>query len=318
MAHVEKPLYKVVDSKLHSVSDEKIKSLYCFIPWNQDSYQYSYLLYEQEKEMEYRESCFRSLKRRDAFLTHPVSSLICPHQRLKAPLISIVIPLFNRSQFIGKAIDSVLKNTWKNFEIIIVDNGSSDDSVEVVKSYMRGKNIRLFSNDRNNIARALNLGVKMAKGKYICELGSDDLYTPKTLEILFSYMESNPNCALGVSYYDRIGPYDEPLPDFGVIKHSEYDRNNLIRTDGVGAARIWHRCILEELGGFDEDNLGNYGEDYDLQLKVSEKYEILRIPLVLYHYRKHSENTDKTIDFKTRHFKKNPSEKSGDFKKTDY
>ncbi len=304
IAHVEKPLYKLVYPKLHSALDDKTKSLYCFIPMNQDSHRYSYLLYNQEKETEFSETCFRSLKRRNAFLTHPFSPLICPHRNLKGPLISVVIPLFNRSQFVGKAIESVLKSTYKNFEIIIVDNGSSDGSVEVVKRYLGENNVRLCLNDRNNIARALNLGSRMAKGKYISELSSDDLYTPRTLEILFSYMESNPNCALGVSYYDRIGVDDEVLPNFGVIKHLEYNRNNLIRTDGIGAARIWHRCVLEELGGFDEDNLGNYGEDYDLQLKVSEKYEILRIPHVLYHYRKHSGNTEKIFDFKTRYVKK--------------
>ena len=79
---------------------------------------------------------------------------------------------------------------------------------------------------------------------------------------------------------------------------------NLLRTDGVGHARIWHRCALERLGGFDEDHLGNYAEDYDLQLKLSERYEVLRIPHVLYRYRMNHKKPGENIDYCERHAKK--------------
>jgi glycosyltransferase involved in cell wall biosynthesis len=216
----------------------------------------------------------------------------------------VIIPLYNRAEYIGRAIESVLNGAWKDFEIIIVDNGSSDGSVGAVEKYLNEGNIMLLKIEVNNTAGALNLGIRHARGKYICQLDSDDLYTPETLGALYSYMESNPGSALGVSYYDCIGPDDQALAEYGVVRHPEYDRNNLIRTDGLGAARIWHRCVLEELGGFDEENLGSYGEDYDLALKISEKYDILRIPYVLYRYRMNHKRAEEKTDYLMRHAKK--------------
>jgi GT2 family glycosyltransferase len=88
------------------------------------------------------------------------------------------------------------------------------------------------------------------------------------------------------------------------VKHEEYDRNNILRTDGVGAARIWRRTVLEEMNGFDEINLGSYAEDYDIVLRVTEKYDILRIPYVLYHYRINHKEIGEEADYILRHEKK--------------
>lgn len=265
---------------------------------------YSYIHYNEEEEGEYREACYRSLRRRSAFLTRDSVSLRCNHKITGDPQISVVIPLYNRVEYIGRTIESVLSSEWKGFEIIIVDNSSTDGSLGAAEEYLKLGNIILLKNEINNTAGALNLGIRHARGKYICQLDSDDLYTPDALGTMYSYMESNPGFALGVSYYDCIGPDDRLLPEFGVVKHLEYDRNNLIRTDGVGAARIWHRCVIEEMNGFDEINLGSYAEDYDLVLKVSEKYDILRIPYVLYRYRMNHKRTGEEAEYIIRHAKK--------------
>jgi len=123
-------------------------------------------------------------------------------------------------------------------------------------------------------------------------------------------MQSHPGFALGVSYYDWIGPDDGVLEEYGIVKHEEYDRNNILRTEGVGAARIWRRSVLDEMGGFDETGLGSYAEDYDLVLRVSEKYDILRIPYVLYHYRINHKEDGEEADYVLRHEKKTRARKS--------
>ncbi len=304
ITRVEELLYKVTNNVSEARSNDPVKPLYCYIPSNDNPQNYSYLQYNHEEEKEYRESCFGSLKRRGAFLTHSSIPVECNHGDTNGPQVSVIIPLYNRAEYIGGAIESVLNGAWKDFEIIIVDNGSSDGSVGAVEKYLNEGNITLLKIKATNTAGALNLGIRHARGKYICQLDSDDLYTPKTLGTLYSYMESNPGSALGVSYYDCIGPDDQALAEYGVVRHPEYDRNNLIRTDGLGAARIWHRCVLEELGGFDEENLGSYGEDYDLALKISEKYDILRIPYVLYHYRMNHKRAEEKTDYLMRHAKK--------------
>lgn len=306
----EKHLYSLINGYNRTPRFELMKPIYCYLPPKQNYFKESYLNYTEEKEKEFRDACIRSLERRGSLLTDSFHPLDCPHNDKGNPILSVLIPLYNRADYIGKAVDSVLNGTFQDYEIIAVDNGSADGSIEEVKKYTSNGNITLLHSDSKNTARALNLGLRHAKGKYICQLDSDDLYTPETLETLYSYMESNPDCALGVSYYDHIGPHGKTLQEFGIIKHLEYDRNNLLRTDGIGAARIWHRCVLEELGGFDEVNMGSYAEDYDLELKLSEKYRVLKIPHVLYHYRVYHKQADEEVDYTVRHQKKTFARKS--------
>jgi len=305
----EKYLYSLMNG--HNVPRyELMKPIYCYNPPNQNYFRESYLNYTKETEQEFRDACVRSLKRRGSLLADSFHTLDFTHNDTACPVLSVLIPLYNRADYIGKAIDSVLAGAFQDYEVIVIDNGSTDGSIEEVEKYTTDSNVRLIHSDSRNTARALNLGIREAKGKYVCQLDSDDLYTPETLEKLYSYMQSNPDCALGVSYYDHIGPRDETLVEFGIIKHLEYDSNNLLRTDGLGAARIWHCCVLEELGGFDEVNMGSYAEDYDLELKLSEKYKVLRIPHVLYHYRIYHKQTDEEVDYSVRHRKKTFARKS--------
>jgi len=271
-----------------------------------------YTSYTPEKEAEFREACYASLKRRGAFLTQrpapaPSGKSLTPD----GPGISVVIPLYDREKYIGRTIESVLESEWKRYEIIVVDNGSTDGSFEAASKYISKGDITVLRCEvARNTAAALNTGIRRARGKYICQLDSDDLYTPDALSIMYDYMESNPGYALGVSYYDWIGPDDDVLEEYGIVQHEEYDRNNILRTDGVGAARIWRRAVLEEMNGFDETGLGSYAEDYDLVLRVIEKYDILRIPHVLYHYRINHKETGEEADYILRHERKTFARKS--------
>jgi GT2 family glycosyltransferase len=101
---------------------------------------------------------------------------------------------------------------------------------------------------------------------------------------------------LGISYYSLIDAEGNDLPEFGVIKHLEYGRNNILRVDGAGAVRVWRKSAMLEFGGFDEKKLCDYGEDYDLVLKVGEKYRVDRVHEVLYKYRRHPDNSDAKRD----------------------
>lgn len=272
----------------------------------------SYTHYTPEKEAEFRETCYASLKRRGAFLAQraasaPSGKSLTPD----GPEISVVIPLYNREKYIGQTIESVLESEWKRYEIIVVDNGSTDGSFEAASRYIGTGYVSVLRSEvSGNTASALNTGIRHARGKYICQLDSDDLYSPDALSIMYDYMESNPGFALGVSYYDHIGPDGNVLEGYGIVKHEEYDRNNILRTDGVGAARIWRRSVLDEMNGFDEVGLGSYAEDYDLVLRVTEKYDILRIPYVLYHYRINHKEDGEEAYYILRHEKKTLARKS--------
>jgi glycosyltransferase involved in cell wall biosynthesis len=174
-----------------------------------------------------------------------------------------------------------------------VDNCSTDHGAEVVQAWAaRDPRVRLLVNDRNVIARALNLGVRHATGRYVAQLDSDDEYMPRTLAAAVGGLEANPTWGLAISYYELITEEGEPIPELGIIKHLEYDPNNHLRVDGAGAVRVWHRAVIEEMGGFDEERYGDFAEDYDLVARVVEKYEAGKLHEVLYRYRRHPDNTD--------------------------
>jgi glycosyltransferase involved in cell wall biosynthesis len=210
---------------------------------------------------------------------------------LASPAVTIITPVFNRERFIGQAIESVLKGKFQNFEYIVIDNGSSDRTAEVVAKYTSDPRIRLVKYNENRIAKSLNIGVRNARGKYVAQLDSDDLYTEDTLNAMVEFMEQT-HCALGISYYSLIDEEGNDLPEFGEIKHLEYSRNNILRVDGAGAVRMWRKSAIMQFGGFDEKDLCDYGEDYDLVLKVSEKFQVGRVHQVLYKYRRHPDNSD--------------------------
>lgn len=258
---------------------------------------FSYLYYSKEEEKEIERAFKSMLKRRGIYLSHKNKELAVDKEKGYDVKVSVVIPVYNREKYISKAIESILNQSLTDFEIICVDNGSTDRTKDVIREYVkRDKRVRLIENYRNIIAYSYNLGIDAARGEYIAQLDSDDEYCPDTLENMVEYLDSHPKCGLAISYYELMDENGKTLKEFGIVKHLEYDRNNILRVDGAGAVRVWRKSVIEEFGRFDVENFGRYAEDYDLILKLSEKYEVGRVHKVLYRYRRHPGNTDNLLD----------------------
>ncbi len=253
---------------------------------------FAYLHFEAALEAEIDRAFRGTLVRRGAAIHGPSSVVACPDAGVD-PVVSVVIPTYNRARYLGRAIESVLDGDYESFEVLVVDNGSTDGSRELVESFGdRDPRVRYLCNPKGNkIAAALNLGVAEARGKYVSQLDSDDEYVPATLTRQVAHLDANPTWAVAVSYYDVIDADGAQRPEFGIVRHDEYDRDNLLRTGGAGAVRTWHRCVLRELDGFNEVDFANYAEDYDMTLRVAERYEVGRVHQVLYRHRIHGENT---------------------------
>lgn len=246
---------------------------------------------DEEKETE--EALYATLKRRGAWLEPRGEKVPDTDWTPDNPIVSVIIPVHNRAEFLPLAVNSVVNGTLKNFEIIIIDNASTDHTAEVAEVLaQRDERIRFYHNEVNVIAKALNMGISHARGKYIAQLDSDDEYTPETLEKMVATMEADPTIGLAISYYELMSEKGKTLEEFGIIKHLEYNLNNILRVDGAGAQRTWHKGVLQRFGGFNETDFPNYGEDYDMVLKVSEHYNVERVHHVLYRYRRHPGNTD--------------------------
>lgn len=112
--------------------------------------------------------------------------------------VSIIIPVYNGERYVSEAIDSVLNQTYKDFEIIVIDDGSKDDTLNILRMY--GEKIRWESQENKGQASAINEGIKMAKGKYIAYLDADDVCLPERLKIQVKYLDEHPD--VGLVYAD--------------------------------------------------------------------------------------------------------------------
>ena len=105
-------------------------------------------------------------------------------------LVSIILPFYNSQKFLEEAIKSIINQTYKNWELLLINDGSSDDSLKIAKKYLRDKRLKLISYDKNKgPAYSRNLGIKEAQGEYICFLDSDDLWEKKKLKTQIIFMK---------------------------------------------------------------------------------------------------------------------------------
>ena len=196
-------------------------------------------------------------------------------------LVSIITPTYNCSKFIGATIESVLSQTYKNFEMIIVDDASTDDTESVVKSYKdkRIKYIKLKTNSGPAVAR--NTAMEEAKGKYMAFLDSDDLWKKDKLEKQLKFMKEN-NYNFTCTAYEQINEAGEKLNK--IIKTKKRaDYNRILLDCPVGNSTVMYN--VEKLGKFEVPNIRKRNDDcLWLQILKKEKY-IYGMTEVLMEYR---------------------------------
>ncbi len=122
------------------------------------------------------------------------------------PLVSVIIPTYNRAKLIPAAVASVVSQSYKNFEIVVVDDGSTDDTKKVIRNLQTGNDIKYIYSENGGPAHARNIGMRSAQGKYIAFLDSDDLYYPYKLALQVSFMESHPEAGL---VYTEVTGFDD-------------------------------------------------------------------------------------------------------------
>ncbi len=187
------------------------------------------------------------------------------------PNISVIIPTYNRANLLGKSIQSVLNQTYKDFEVIIVDDGSTDNTQEVVKSFEDAR-IKYISHKKNEgVAKALNSGIDNSKGNFISFLGSDDEFLPAKLEKELKVFELS-DSKVGVVYSGVLQQYDDKktytLPSS--VRQGNI-RNELLKGNFVHGLSLIRRSCFQKVGTFDGEL--NALEDWELYIRISEFYE---------------------------------------------
>lgn len=185
--------------------------------------------------------------------------------------ISVIIPVYNRENFIGEAIDSVMNQTYKNFELIVVDDGSFDNTKIEIEKY-NSKLKYIYQNNQGPSA-ARNTGIKASQGEWLSFLDSDDLWLPDKLEEQINFHESHRN--LKISYTEEIW-YREGVrvnPHNKHKKYSGYIYKHLLPLCLISPSSvIMHKSVFDHIGLFDEDMPAC--EDYDLWLRIGKEYDI--------------------------------------------
>lgn len=207
------------------------------------------------------------------------------------PLVSIITPLYNSEKYIAETIESVLAQTYMNWEMIIVDDCSKDSSVKIVEKYQKqDKRIRLYRNQKNNGgAKTRNTGIQKAKGKYIAFLDSDDLWKKEKLDKQISFME-NLECNFSYTKYERISEEGKKLNLISKIPEI-LNYKELLKINPIGCLTAIYN--QEKLGKIYLPDI-KIGQDFALWLEVMKKSKEARgLDINLAEYRCHNMSLSK-------------------------
>ena len=217
-----------------------------------------------------------------------------------APVVSVIIRTYNRALLLQKAIQSVLDQTFQDFEIVVVNNYSTDNTIEVVRSF-KDERIRII-NIRNEgiIAKSHNVGLKESHGDYIAFLDDDDLWCPEKLELQVEYLRKHPQYYL---VYSNAWSIDENGVRKGLLLKSESFKKGEIFEELVKSNFIPQLTVLmkkevyETIGFFNEDPSLNLVDDFEYWLRVALHYKIGFVKEPLAMYRVHSGAMGRGINF---------------------
>jgi glycosyltransferase involved in cell wall biosynthesis len=202
------------------------------------------------------------------------------------PAVSVVIPAYNAAGFIRTALDSVLNQTFEDFEVVVVDDGSCDDTASIVQGY--GARVRLYSQRQGGASKARNHGISKATGELVAFLDADDLWRPRKLERQVDLFRRRPDLGLVATghevVYDRF-PTKVSRPDKRqrLFSDGNVARSILINSGILTSSIMVPRKILRDLGGFNEDL--RIGEDDDLWIRITVRHPADLVDEVLVRHR---------------------------------
>lgn len=200
------------------------------------------------------------------------------------PLISVIMPVYNCENYLNEAIDSILNQTFKDFEFLIFNDGSTDHSAEIIESY-EDKRIRFFNyTDNKGLSTRLNQGIIEAKGKYIARMDSDDVSLNNRFTKQFEFLEANTDISLCGTFIELFG---NPNKNFNWVKETDPD---FIKINLLFDCAICHPSVMFKRHEFNKlkflyNSEMEPCEDYDMWIRMSKKAKLANIDSILLKYR---------------------------------
>lgn len=194
--------------------------------------------------------------------------------------VSVIVPCYKCENYITECVDSVLASSYKNVEIIVVNDGSPDNVLNVLEKYKKSSIIKIINQDNQGLSAARNNGIKKATGKYILPLDSDDKIAPDYIEKAIAEFERNPN--LGIVYCQAEFFGEKSVP----WELETYNFPRILSRNCIFCSAVFKKSDWEKAGGYKAEMI--YGiEDYEFWISLIEKgAQVYQIPEVLFYYRK--------------------------------
>ncbi len=210
----------------------------------------------------------------------------------RKPELSVVMPVYNAERYLSKAVESILAQTFKNFEFLIIDDGSTDSSISILQQYAQGDSrVQLIRLAHSGIVNALNRGLAEAQGEFIARMDADDIALPQRLQVQVDYLRQKQDC-IGVGcQIELIDPQGQMIGSKHLpLSHNDIDQA-LLKGHGdyiCHPSFTVRRAAMVTLQGYSTDC--EYAEDLDLFLRLAEQGELINLPDILLHYRQHLES----------------------------
>ena len=208
-----------------------------------------------------------------------------PENFIDTPVVSVVMSIYNGRQYLRDAVDSILNQTCKDFEFIIINDGSTDDTADMLAEYRKTDNRLLIAAQENiGLTHSLNRAIRLARGEFIARQDVDDISAPQRLDKQLSYIKTDPELA-------AVGCLRDILGDDGIVRKTRNPKfsragikrflrhSNLFMHGEV----LMRKSCLEEVGLYRE--FFRHAQDYDLWLRLSEHFDLDIVPEPLYAYR---------------------------------
>ena len=213
-------------------------------------------------------------------------------QTSDSPLVSVIIPAYNAEAFIEQTLESVLSQTYRNIEVLVVDDGSKDQTAEIVKSFaQKDEHVTLLQQANAGVAAARNLAIEKSRGEYIAPIDADDIWYPQNLEKQVQCM-LEAGLSVGLVYAWSVYVDEQGLPTGGCKTSKEEGEVyiSLVSGNFIGSASapLIRRACFEQVGGYNSQLRAQNAqgcEDWDLYLRIAEHYQFRVVPEFLIGYR---------------------------------
>ena len=201
---------------------------------------------------------------------------------LNKPKVSVIMSVYNGEKYLREAVDSILNQTFKDFEFIIINDGSTDKTSEILENYNDPRIVIINNQENIGLTKSLNKGLKIAKGEYIARMDADDVSLPERLEKMVNFLNKNNDIGLLGSSFIIVDEKGRELKTYRFVTGNNEIKKKLLSGNYFGSEMFRSAC-LEKVGFYREEF--RYAQDYDLCLRIAEFWDVANIAEPLYNLR---------------------------------